>query len=63
MERKNMMEKVKLKGAGVREALRAFMQWIYTRLEAEYDYLQSDEVIIESIDANGYEFTANGKMV
>ena len=47
----------------VREALRAFMQWIYTRLEAEYDYLQSDEVIIESIDANGYEFTANGKMV
>ena len=63
MERKNMMEKVKLKGEGVREALRAFMQWIYTRLEAEYDYLQSDDAIKESIGANEYEFTANGEMI
>ena len=47
----------------VREALRAFMQWIYTRLEAEYDYLQSDDAIKESIEANEYEFTANGEMV
>ena len=45
------MEKVKLKGAGVREALRAFMQCIYTRLEVEHDYLQSDDAISESIGA------------
>lgn len=31
-------------------------------LSKEYDYLQSDEVIKESIEANDYEFTAEGKM-
>lgn len=30
-------------------------------LQKEYDYLSSDEAIIESIEANEYEFTENGK--
>ena len=44
------------------EALRDFMRWIYKQLEAEYDYLQSDEVIKETIEANDYDFTAEGKL-
>lgn len=46
----------------IEEALRDFMRWIYKQLEAEYDYLNSDEAIKETIEANGYEFTADGKM-
>ncbi len=35
---------------------------IYSDLEKEHDYLQSDEAIKETIAANGYEFTATGKI-
>jgi hypothetical protein len=31
-------------------------------LQDEYDYLTSDEAIIETIKANGYEFLENGKI-
>lgn len=31
-------------------------------LKAEYEYLFSDEAIIETIEANDYEFTADGKL-
>lgn len=37
------------------------MRWIYNRLEKEYDYQNSDEVITEAIEANGYTFTETGK--
>jgi hypothetical protein len=43
--------------------LNYFADWIYSRLESEYEYLQSDEVIDESMVANEYEFTANGEMI
>lgn len=43
------------------EALRDFMRWIYKQLEKEYDYLNSDEAIKETIEVNEYEFTAEGK--
>ena len=33
---------------------------IYKRLETEYNYLNSDESIIETIQANDYDFTSNG---
>lgn len=33
--------------ADVADALRSFMNWIYSRLEDEYDYLMSDEAIDE----------------
>ena len=46
----------------IKEALRDFMNWVYRRLEAEQDYLQSDETITESIEANNYEFTGYGDM-
>ena len=35
---------------------------IYKNLETEYDYLTSDEGIIEMIEANDYEFTINGEL-
>ena len=46
----------------ITEVLRDFMRWIYKQLEAEYGYLQSDEAIKENIEANDYEFTAEGKL-
>lgn len=42
------------------ELLRGFMRWIYKRLNSEHDYLQSDEAIKESIEANDYMFTEDG---
>ena len=44
----------------LRDVLRDFMGWIYSSLEKEHDYLQSDEVIAETIEVNEYEFTADG---
>jgi hypothetical protein len=43
------------------ELLRAFMNWIYRSLEVEYEYQQSDEQVAETIQANEYEFTAEGE--
>jgi hypothetical protein len=43
------------------EAARDFMDWIYRQLNKEYDYRQSDEVVAEDIEANEYDFTADGK--
>jgi hypothetical protein len=40
-----------------RDLARAF----YKALEAEYDYQNSDEQVAESIEAGGYEFTAEGR--
>lgn len=45
---------------GIKQALRDFMDWIYARLEAEYDYLNSDEAVEESIEANECEFLESG---
>lgn len=41
--------------------MRAFADWIYRQLETEYDYQNSDEQVDESIIANEYEFTEEGK--
>ena len=49
--------------ADVTEALRDFMQWSYQLLRHEYDYLTSEEAIIETIEANAYEFDENGNLV
>lgn len=40
--------------------LRDFADWIYRRLEEEYEYLQSDEVVDEAILANEYTFDEYG---
>lgn len=44
------------------QALREFMDFIYCQLEKEYDYLVSDEAVIESIESNDYEFLENGSI-
>lgn len=46
----------------ITDALRAFADWIYRRLEDDYDYQNSDDVIDENILANEYEFTENGEI-
>ena len=43
------------------EALRDLARWLYRQLEREYDYLTSDETVDETIAANGYTFTSDGK--
>ena len=43
------------------ELLRDYMHWIYKRLNAESDYMMSDEAITETIEANEYEFTVDGE--
>jgi hypothetical protein len=42
-------------------AARDFMKWIYRHLEKEYEYQNSDEQIAETIQANQYTFTDDGK--
>lgn len=46
---------------GVSDLLRDLMRWIYRQLEEEYEYLNSDESVDETIRANEYEFTENGE--
>jgi hypothetical protein len=43
------------------ETSRDAMRWIYRQLEKEYEWLMSDEQVDESIRANEYEFTEEGK--
>lgn len=43
------------------DAARDAMCWIYRQLEQEYDYLTSDEQVDETIRANEYEFTEDGR--
>ncbi|RJE87173.1 antitoxin of toxin-antitoxin stability system [Paracoccus onubensis] len=43
------------------EALRDLARWLYRKLEREYEYLTSDEAVDETITANEYTFTADGR--
>jgi hypothetical protein len=45
----------------LKELLRDYMRWIYRQLEKEYDYLNSDESVDESIRANEYSFDSDGR--
>lgn len=45
----------------VTQAMRDFADWIYKQLEADYDYRMSDEAVDESILANEYTFTKDGR--
>jgi hypothetical protein len=44
------------------ECFRDFADWIYRRLEAEHDYILSDEQVDESIACNEYEFDEDGNI-
>jgi hypothetical protein len=43
------------------DTLRDLANWLYRQLEREYDYLTSDEAVDETLIANGYTFTAEGR--
>ena len=45
----------------ITKALRDLARWLYGQLQAEYDYLASDETIDDTIAANDYTFTADGR--
>jgi hypothetical protein len=45
----------------VTEALRDLAIWLYRQLEQEYDHLTSDEAVDETLVANGYTFTEEGR--
>lgn len=45
----------------ITDLLREFMDWIYSRLEKEWDYMNSDKSVDESILANEYEFLESGE--
>lgn len=45
------------------EAFQDVANWIYKRLEKEYDYLTSDEIVAESFVANDYEFDEYGNSI
>lgn len=45
------------------QCMRDFADWIYERLEEEYDYLTSDECIKERVLANDVRFTENGEVL
>ena len=44
----------------ITDALRGFADWIYRRLESEYEWRMSDEQVDDAITANEYEFDATG---
>lgn len=46
----------------VTQLLRDFADWIYVRLEEEYEYQSSDECVKETCHANGYEFYEDGSI-
>lgn len=50
-------------GEGIEQALKDFCDWIYDRLQAQNEYLYSDENVDEAIEANEYEFTEEGRIV
>ncbi len=43
------------------ECFRALADWLYRQLEAAHDWETGDENVAETIKANEYEFTAEGK--
>lgn len=46
----------------VKLALREFMRWIYRQLESQWDDLNSDENVAETIRANEYTFLSDGRL-
>lgn len=44
----------------ITDALRNFMRWIHRNLEREHEYQNSDEVVVDNIRANEYEFDEDG---
>lgn len=45
------------------ELARDLMRWLYSALEREYNYCNSDEYIKDHCESNGYEFDVNGNLI
>ncbi len=45
------------------EALRDFARWVYRNLEKEYEFVNSDEAIDETLIVNEYEFDEDGGII
>lgn len=45
----------------ISDALRGFADWVYRQLEAAYEWETADDQVDETITANGYTFTEDGK--
>lgn len=43
--------------------LRDFARWIYKNLEAEYEYLTSEECVFEQLTSGDYEFDEDGRII
>jgi hypothetical protein len=52
-----------LDGEAIEQAFEDFADWIGDQLQAEYDWLTSDEAIENSIIANDYEFDEEGELL
>jgi hypothetical protein len=48
--------------AAITELLCDFMDWIYKMLNTEFDYQSTNDAIIATIEANGYDFTEDGEL-
>jgi hypothetical protein len=46
---------------GIKQLMRDFADWIYSQLDKENDWLNSNECIDENITANEYEFAEDGR--
>lgn len=55
------VERIEKVEEALKETAREFMEWIYRRLEREWDYMNEDAQVDDNILANGYTFTADGK--
>ena len=49
-------------GETITQALRDFADWIYSQLEKEYEFQNSDDVVEETLVSNGYEFNEDGSI-
>ena len=47
----------------LKQLMRDFADWMYFGLEKEYNYLTSDEAVVESLRANEVEFTEDGQTI
>jgi hypothetical protein len=50
-------------GTTLKDLISEGIEALCTTLRAEYEYRQSDEAIIETIEANEYYFLSNGKLI
>ena len=57
----NFQTNIDIMESNIEEAYHDYCHEIYSTLEKEYDWLNSDEQVDESIIANEYEFTKDGR--